>query len=92
MAKTLSYVQEHGYNTVEDVEGKLSEIKEFVSSKKELKDIEGRLQQVNERCCKISERKTGAGKLPTLQTLKAEKEKLHQVRPVSHNPMREERI
>ena len=50
MAKTLSYVQEHGYNTVEYAEGKLAEIKELASSsRKELKDIEGMLRQVNEQ-------------------------------------------
>ena len=50
MAKTLSYVQEHGYNTVEDAEGRLAEIKEFASSsRKELKDIEDRLRQTNEQ-------------------------------------------
>lgn len=50
MAKTLSYVQEHGYDTVKDVEARLSEIKELASSsRKELKDIEGRLRQVNEQ-------------------------------------------
>ena len=50
MAKTLSYVQKHGYNTVEDAEGRLAEIRELASSsRKELKDIEGRLRQVNEQ-------------------------------------------
>ena len=50
MAKTLSYIQEHGYNTVEDAEDKLIEIKELASSsRKELKDIEGRLRQTNEQ-------------------------------------------
>ena len=49
MAKTLSYVQEHGYDTIEDAEGRLAEIKELASSsRKELKDIEGRLRQTNE--------------------------------------------
>ena len=49
-AKTLSYIQEHGYNTVEDAEDKLIEIKELTSSsRKELKDIESRLRQVNEQ-------------------------------------------
>ncbi|MDE7445097.1 MAG: relaxase/mobilization nuclease domain-containing protein [Lachnospiraceae bacterium] len=49
MAKTLSYIQEYGYNTVEDAEGRLAEIKELASSsRKELKDIEGRLRQTNE--------------------------------------------
>lgn len=116
MAKTLSYVQEHGYNTVEDAEGKLAEIKELASSsRKELKDIEGRLRQVNEQihytgqylanksiysqflrsknkgqfrqehsselaiyetAVKFLKEKAGDGQLPTLQTLKAEKEKL----------------
>ncbi len=50
MAKTLSYIQEHGYNTVEDAEDKLTEIKALASSsRKELKDIEGRLRQTNEQ-------------------------------------------
>ncbi len=50
MAKTLSYIQEHGYNTVEDAEGRLAEIKELASSsRKELKNIEGRLRQTNEQ-------------------------------------------
>ena len=50
MAKTLSYIQEHGYNTVEDAEDKLTVIKELASSsRKELKDIEGRLRQTNEQ-------------------------------------------
>jgi hypothetical protein len=116
MAKTLSYVQEHGYNTVEDAEGRLAEIRELASSsRKELKDIEGRLRQVNEQihytgqylanksiysqfiksknkgqfrhehsselaiyeaAVKFLKGKAGDGKLPALQTLKAEKEKL----------------
>ncbi len=116
MAKTLSYIQEHGYNTVEDAEGRLAEIKELASSsRKELKDIEGRLRQTNEQihytgqylanksiysqflksknkgqfrqehsselalyeaAVKFLKEKSGDGKLPTLQTLKAEKEKL----------------
>ena len=116
MAKTLSYIQEHEYNTVEDAENKLAEIKELASSsRKELKDIEGRLRQVNEQihytgqylvykstyarfrrtgdkenfrlahsaelsiyeaAVKFLKEKAGDGKLPTLQTLKAEKEKL----------------
>ena len=50
MAKTLSYIQEHGYDTVEDVEKKFSEVKELTSSsRKELKKVEGRLRQVNEQ-------------------------------------------
>ncbi len=116
MAKTLSYVQEHGYNTIEDAEGRLAEIRELASSsRKELKDIEGRLRQVNEQihytgqylankstysqflksknkgqfrqehspelaiyeaAVKFLKEKAGDGKLPALQTLKAEKEKL----------------
>ena len=84
MAKTLSYIQEHGYNTVEDVESKLAEIKELASSsRKELKDIEGRFRQEHsselalyEAAVKFLKEKSGNGKLPTLQTLKAEKEKL----------------
>ncbi|MBD5490113.1 MAG: rlx protein, partial [Lachnospiraceae bacterium] len=116
MAKTLSYVQEHGYNTVEDAESKLAEIKELASSsRKELKDIEVRLRQTNEQihytgqylvyksiysqflrsknkgrfrqehsselaiyetAIKFLKEKAVDGQLPTLQTLKAEKEKL----------------
>ena len=50
MVKTLAYVQEHGYDTVEDAENRLAEIKGLAtSSRKELKDIEGRLRQVNEQ-------------------------------------------
>lgn len=50
MAKTLSYIQEHGYDTMEDVENKFSEIKALAaSSRKELKGIEGKLRQVNEQ-------------------------------------------
>lgn len=116
MAKTLSYVQEHGYDTVEDMESRLAEIKELASSsRKELKDTEDRLRQVNEQihytgqylanksvysqflksknkgqfrqehsaklalyeaALKFLKGKADSGKLPTLQTLKAEKEKL----------------
>ncbi len=116
MVKTLSYVQEHGYNTVEDAEGRLAEIRELASSsRKELKDIECRIRQVNEQihytgqylankstysqflksknkgqfrqehspelaiyeaAVKFLKGKAGDGKLPALQTLKAEKEKL----------------
>lgn len=116
MAKTLSYVQEHGYDTIEAAENKLAEIKELASSsRKNLKDIEGRLRQVNEQihytgqylanksvysqflksknkgqflqehspelalyesAVKFLKEKSSDGKLPNLQTLKAEKEKL----------------
>ena len=116
MAKTLSYVQEHGYDTIEDAESRLTEIKGFASSsRKELKGIEGRLRQVNEQihytgqylanksvyaqflksknkgqfrqehspeialyetAVKFLKEKSGDGKLPSLQTLKAEKERL----------------
>ncbi len=116
MAKTLSYVQEHGYETLESMEGRLSELKgQASSSLKELKDTEARLRQVNEQihytgqylanksvyaqlrksknkelfrqensakialyetALKFLKGKSDGGKLPTLQTLKAEKEKL----------------
>ncbi len=50
ITKTLFYVQEHGYDTVEAAEGRLAEIKELASfSRKELKDIKGRIRQVNEQ-------------------------------------------
>lgn len=116
MAKTLSYMQEHGYDTVEDIESRLTEIKELASSsRKELKDTEGRLRQINEQihytgqylanksvylqflksknkgqfrqehsaklalyeaAVKFLKEKSSDGKLPNLQTLKAEKERL----------------
>ncbi len=116
MAKTLSYIQEHGYDTLESMEGRLAELKGQTStSLKELKDTEARLRQVNEQihytgqylanksvyaqlqksknkaqfrqensakialyetALKFLKEKAGDGKLPTLQTLKAEKEKL----------------
>lgn len=116
MAKTLAYIQEHGYDTVEDVEKKFSEVKELASSsRKELKAVEGRLRQVNEQIHytgqylvyrrtyarfrkagnkenfrqahsaelslyeaaeKFLKEKSSAGGLPSLQTLKDEKEKL----------------
>ena len=116
MARTLSYVQEHGYDTLESMEGRLAELKEQTSSSlKELKDTEARLRQVNEQihytgqylanksvyaqlqksktkaqfrqehsakitlyetALKFLKGKAGSGKLPTLQTLKAEKETL----------------
>ena len=116
MAKTLSYIQEHGYDTLESMEGILAELKDQTStSLKELKDTEARLRQVNEQihytgqylanksvyaqlrrsknkaqfrqensakialyetALKFLKEKAGDGKLPTLQTLKAEKEKL----------------
>lgn len=50
MAKTLSYLQEHNYDTLEDVEKKFAEVKELASSsRKELKTVERRLRQVNEQ-------------------------------------------
>ncbi|GFI18128.1 hypothetical protein IMSAG249_01120 [Lachnospiraceae bacterium] len=116
MAKTLSYIQEHGYDTLESMEGRLAELKGQTStSLKELKGTEARLRQVNEQihytgqylanksvyaqlqksknkaqfrqensakialyetALKFLKEKAGDGKLPTLQTLKAEKEKL----------------
>lgn len=67
-----------------NAEGRLAEIKELASSsRKELKDIENRLRQehsselaIYETAIKFLKEKAGDGKLPTLQTLKAEKEKL----------------
>lgn len=116
MTKALSYVQEHGYETLESMEGRLAELKgQTSSSLKELKDTEARLRQVNEQihytgqylanksvyaqlqksknkaqfrdehsakialyetALKFLKGKSDGGKIPTLQTLKAEKEKL----------------
>lgn len=116
MAKTLSYVQEHGYETLESMERRLAELKgQTSSSLRELKDTEAMLRQVNEQihytgqylanksvyaqlrrsknkalfreehsakialyetALKSLKGKADGGKLPTLQTLKAEKEKL----------------
>ncbi len=61
MTKTLSYVQEHGYDTAEDAEDRLAEIKELATY---------------EAAIKFLKEKAGGGKLPALQTPKAEKEKL----------------
>ena len=50
MAKTLSYIQEHGYNTRDSLEDSFSEIKSHAStSRKELKSVEDNLRKVNEQ-------------------------------------------
>lgn len=83
VVKTLSYVQEHGYDTLESMDRQLAELKgQAFSSLKELKDTEARLRQENsakialyEAALKFLKEKADGGKLPTLQTLNAEKEK-----------------
>ena len=50
MAETLTYVQEHGYDTREILESELSDAKAKAdSSRKSLKDTEKRLKEVNEQ-------------------------------------------
>lgn len=50
MAKTIAYVQEHGYDTRESLEQALSEAKEKMASfKKELKMIEDKLREQKEQ-------------------------------------------
>lgn len=50
MAKTVAYIQEHGYDTRDSLEDSFSEIKNQASrSRKELKSIEDRLRKTNEQ-------------------------------------------
>jgi hypothetical protein len=50
MAKTVAYIQEHGYDTQEALENSFSEIRSHAyNSRKELKSIEDRLRQINEQ-------------------------------------------
>ena len=50
MAKTVAYIQEHGYDTRDSLEDSFSEIKSQASrSRKELKSIEDRLRATNEQ-------------------------------------------
>ncbi|WP_277406690.1 relaxase/mobilization nuclease domain-containing protein [Lacrimispora xylanisolvens] len=50
MAKTISYVQEHGYNTKEKIDQTLIEAKEQTSiARKALKSTENRLREINEQ-------------------------------------------
>lgn len=50
MAKTVAYIQEHGYDTRDSLEDSFSEIKNQASrSRKELKSIEDRLRAANEQ-------------------------------------------
>ena len=50
MAKTVAYIQEHGYDTRDTLEDSFSEIKSHAyNSRKELKSIEDRLRQTNEQ-------------------------------------------
>ena len=50
MAKTVAYIQEHGYDTRDSLENSFSEIKNHAStSKKDLKFVEDNLRKVNEQ-------------------------------------------
>lgn len=50
MAKTVTYIQEHGYDTREALEDSFAEIKSHASdSRKNLKSIEDRLRATNEQ-------------------------------------------
>lgn len=49
MAKTVAYIQEHGYNTRDSLEDSFSDIKNQASrSRKKLKSIEDKLRTTNE--------------------------------------------
>ena len=50
MAKTVAYIQEHGYDTRDSLEDSFSEIKNHASgSRKDLKSVEDKLRKVNEQ-------------------------------------------
>ena len=50
MAKTVAYIQEHGYDTRDSLEDSFSEIKNHASSsRKDLKSVEDNLRKVNEQ-------------------------------------------
>ena len=50
MAKTVAYIQEHGYDTRDSLEDSFSEIKSHAStSRKNLKSVEDNLQRINEQ-------------------------------------------
>ncbi len=50
MAKTVAYIQEHGYDTRDSLEDSFSEIKSHASSsRKDLKSVEDNLRKVNEQ-------------------------------------------
>ena len=50
MAKTVAYIQEHGYDTRDSLENSFSEIKNHAfTSKKDLKSVEDNLRKVNEQ-------------------------------------------
>lgn len=116
MAKTVAYVQEHGYDTQEDLLTAFSEVQEQTTEiRKALRSTEQQLKEVNEQihytgqylanksvygqflksknkkqfrqehlseitlyetARRILKEKSDSGKLPSMKTLKAEKEKL----------------
>lgn len=50
MAKTVAYIQEHGYDTRDSLEDSFSEIKNHASGfRKDLKSVEDKLRKVNEQ-------------------------------------------
>ncbi len=50
MAKTVAYIQEHGYDTRDSLEDSFSEIKSHASaSRKDLKSVEDNLRKINEQ-------------------------------------------
>lgn len=116
MAKTVAYVQEHGYNTQEDLQDAFAEAQlQTAEMRKALRSTEKKLKDVNEQihytgqylanksvysqflktknkklfrqehqseitlyetARKILQEKSGGKKLPSMKTLKAEKEKM----------------
>ena len=50
MAKTVAYIQEHGYDTRDSLQDSFSEIKNYASaSRKDLKSVEDKIRKVNEQ-------------------------------------------
>ena len=50
MAKTVSYVQEHGYDSLDDLETSFSSVKEHTDTfRKNLKSTERDLREINEQ-------------------------------------------
>lgn len=50
MAKTVAYIQEHGYDTRDSLQDSFSEIKNYASaSRKDVKSVEDKIRKVNEQ-------------------------------------------
>ncbi len=83
MAKTIAYVQEHHYDTRENLQLTFDDISEKCKeSRKAVKATEASLKNINqqielyESAVKFLKEKNADGKIPSMKSLKAEKEKL----------------